>query len=236
MSARIARVLAATALLAGVLATAVAGPSFEGRKKCSSCHRSQFESWEKTVHAKALDALAPNAQPEAKRKAKLDPNRNYSQDPECVGCHTTGFGHDGGYDPKEPDKYLIGVGCESCHGAGSEYRLLHRKAGQAFEQKKQTTPRQQLADAGQEFGFAERCKACHMNYQGSAWKGARKPYTPFTPKLDKKYAFDFDRAMRDGKAMHEHFKLDGTFTGPPVPALRDEFQSKAKSAIKDQAE
>ncbi|MFO1218038.1 MAG: cytochrome c family protein [Burkholderiaceae bacterium] len=229
----------AAALAAGLMLWAVAtqaAPSYEGRKKCGSCHRSQLESWQKTAHANALDSLAPKAKAEAKKKAKLDVNKDYRRDPDCVGCHTTGFGHDGGLDPNDPSKYLIGVGCEMCHGPGSEYRLVHRKAGQAFEKKKQPAPRQQLVDAGQEFQFEERCASCHQNYEGSPWKGAKKPYTPFTPKVDKKYAFDFAKAVRNDKAMHEHYKLEEVFSGPPVPSFRDEFQAKAKPGVKGKEE
>lgn len=67
-----------------------------------------------------------------------------------------------------------------------------------------------------------------MNYEGSPWQGAKEPYTPFTPKVDEKYAFDFEKAVRDDKAMHSHFKLEGTFTGEPMPAFHKEFQAKAK--------
>jgi hypothetical protein len=28
--------------------------------------------------------------------------------------------------------------------------------------------------------------------------------------------------------MHEHFKLEGVFVGPPLAAFRDEFQSRAR--------
>jgi len=218
------------------MTAAVAQPSYEGRRKCSSCHRSEFESWEKSGHARALETLAPKVKSEAKKKAGLNPDKDYRQDGDCVGCHTTGWGREGGYDPKDPGKYLVGVGCESCHGPGSEYRLLHRKAGQAFEKKKQTTARERLVEAGQEFQFEERCASCHLNYEGSPWKGAKKPYTPFTPRLDRKYTFDFARAVRDDKAIHEHFKLEGVFTGPPVPSFHEEFQSRAKPAAKGSEE
>jgi len=222
--------LCAAALYAG--AAFAAEPAFEGRRKCSSCHRSQHESWAKTAHAKAFDSLRPNVKAAAKKKAKLDPAKDYTADKDCVGCHTTGSDRDGGYDVKDPSKYLIGVGCEACHGPGGDYRLMHRKAGEAFERKQQTAPRQALAEAGQDFQFVERCNACHLSYEGSEWKGARKPYTPFTPAIDPKYAFQFDKAVRDDKAMHEHFKLDGTFTGPPLPKFHAEFQASAKPGVK----
>ena len=80
----------------------------------------------------------------------------------------------------------------------------------------------------EELLFEDRCKACHMNYEGSPWPKAARPYTPFTPAIDPKYGFDFARAVRSDKAMHEHFKLEGVFVGPPLAAFRDEFQSRAR--------
>ncbi|MCC7414379.1 MAG: cytochrome c family protein [Gammaproteobacteria bacterium] len=203
-------------------------PPYDGRKKCTSCHKSQYRSWQETGHGRAMQSLAPGEKADAKRKAGLDPDEDYTQNIDCVGCHTTGYGHEGGYDIDDPDKYLVNVTCESCHGPGSEYRLLHRKYGERFEKSGEPTPRAVLAEAGQEFEFAERCNACHMNYEGSPWPGAAEPYTPFTPGVDPKYAFDFEKSLRDDGAMHAHFKLDGTFTGPPVPSFHDEFQSTAR--------
>ena len=179
MSHRMTFALAAAALFA-VISGSAAAQSFEGRKKCSSCHKSQAESWGDTAHAKAMDSLKPSTKAEAKKKAKLDPKKDYTKDKDCVGCHVDGWGKEGGYTVDDPSKFLTGVGCESCHGPGSKYRGIHRKAGAAFEKSKKTAPRQTLADAGQDFAFEETCNACHMNYEGSGWKGAKKPYTPFT--------------------------------------------------------
>jgi len=206
-------------------------PPYEGRKKCSSCHKSQSQSWQKTAHGEAFKSLEEGEKAEAKKRAGLDPDKDYTEDKKCVGCHTTGFGLEDGYDIDDPSTYLVNVTCESCHGPGSKYQLAHREAAERFESKKETMPRQELVDAGQEFHFVERCNACHMNYEGSPWPGAKPPYTPFTPKVDTKYAFDFEKAVRNDKAMHEHFKLDGIFTGPPLPPFHDEFQAKAKPTI-----
>lgn len=237
-SACVARAIRAslTALmLAGWIApTAAAEPAYEGFKKCASCHKSQSLSWRKTGHAKALDLLKPGARAEAKRRAKLDPAKDYSKDKDCLGCHVTGLGKEGGYDPSDPEVYLTGVGCESCHGPGARYQSLHREAAERFDKNKATTPRQTLADAGEDFEFAERCNACHLNYRGSPWKGAKAPYNPFTPQLDAKYRFDFDKSVRDAKAMHEHYKLDGVFAGPPLPPFHQEFQAGAKPIGKDE--
>ena len=181
-----------------------------------------------TGHAKAMVSLQAGEKSTAKLKAGLDPEKDYTEDKNCVSCHTTGFGTEDGYDIEDPSKYFVGVTCESCHGPGSEYRLIHRKAGERFESEKETAARIDLADAGQDFAFIERCKSCHMNYEGSPWSGAKAPFTPFTPKVDPKYKFEFDEAIRNENAMHVHFILEGTFTGPPLPPFHKEFQAAAK--------
>ena len=219
--------LAAVVLFSFLAGNADAGPKFEGRKKCSSCHKSQAKSWKKSSHAKAMNSLKPNKKADAKKKAGLDPAKDYTKDKNCVGCHVDGFGQEGGYTIEDASKYTTGVGCESCHGPGSKFRGIHRKAGAKFEKKGKTTPRKKLAAAGQDFHFVERCSACHLNYEGSGWKGTKEPYTPFTPDVDKKYTFNFDKYVASAKAMHKHYKLPGAFKGKPKFKMHDEFQAKA---------
>lgn len=226
--------LAVVAMFAFTIGNAVASAPFEGRSKCSSCHKAQAKSWKDTAHAKAMESLKPGTRKEAKIKANLDPDKDYTQDKDCVGCHVDGWGKPGGYTLDSPKKQLAAVGCESCHGPGRQYRGDHRKAGQAFEKSGKTAPRKMLADKGQDFHFEESCNACHLNYEGSPWKDAKPPYTPFTPEVDPKYTFDFDKMVKDVKAMHEHFKMDGVFVGEPKFKFHDEFQANAKVAEKDE--
>lgn len=207
--------------------------AYEGWKKCGGCHKSQKDSWLKTTHANAMDLLKPKVHAEDKKKAKLDPEKDYTQDKDCVGCHTTGFGERGGYKlgmPETQAKFLASVGCEACHGPGSLFRKEHSKAGDQFKKAQKSTARKVLVEAGQNFDYEEACNRCHMNYEGSPWKGAKEPYTPFTPKVDPKFRFEFLKAVKEAKAMHEHFKLRGVFEGEPVPKIREEFQKTAKEA------
>lgn len=209
-------------------------PSYEGYKKCGGCHKSQKDSWLQTGHAEAFEALMPGKHVDEKKKAKLDPQKDYTKDEKCIGCHVTGYNGPGGYREglsETKAKYLRDVGCEACHGPGSLYRKDHSKAGAKFKKMSEKSPRKALVDLGQNFEYSEACNSCHMNYKDSPWKGAKEPYTPFTPELDKKYRFDFDKAVRQtgkGKAMHEHFKLRGVYEGAPEPKLREELQKRAK--------
>jgi hypothetical protein len=82
---------------------------FVGSDACQSCHPAEFATWAEGGHARAGQTLERKGQ---------------SGNAECLACHTTGFGEDGGF-PKagplsaHPD--LGRVGCESCHGPGSEH-------------------------------------------------------------------------------------------------------------------
>ena len=91
----------------GIVALRAAGPpkeaKFVGTKKCRSCHLKEYNTWRKTGHAKTYAHLEG---PETK-------------DPDCLKCHTTGYGKPGGFVDIDKTPALVGTGCESCHGPGS---------------------------------------------------------------------------------------------------------------------
>ncbi len=78
-------------------------PRYATGAACAACHGDRLASWGFDGHARALEALA---------------RRGATGDPECVGCHTTGFGQPGGF--AAVDVAAIGafrdVQCEACHG------------------------------------------------------------------------------------------------------------------------
>lgn len=83
--------------------------TFVGSAACESCHTAEYATWKKGPHAHALAPL------EAKQK---------TSDDACLKCHTTGFGRPGGFPPGgkvAAHAGLASVGCESCHGPGSEH-------------------------------------------------------------------------------------------------------------------
>lgn len=115
---------------------------YVGSSKCKMCHKKvekgdQFSKWVASPHAKAFDTLKSekSAQIAAEKGIEVEAWKA----PECLKCHTTGFGA-GGYEVKCDDFWnpaaddkagakavkrmesLKGVGCESCHGAGSKYK------------------------------------------------------------------------------------------------------------------
>ena len=70
---------------------------------CSTCHSKEFAKWVFTDHANAWQSLIA---------------RNSQDNPECIQCHTTGFGEVGGLGELTDSniRRLKSVQCESCHG------------------------------------------------------------------------------------------------------------------------
>jgi hypothetical protein len=89
-------------------------PVYVGSEACKKCHPSEYEIWAKSDHAKAYQTLVDKKHPS---------NRQF--DGECVVCHTVGFVYDSGFRNEKDTPKLINVGCESCHGPGSEH-IKHR--------------------------------------------------------------------------------------------------------------
>jgi hypothetical protein len=82
------------------------GLSYAGSESCRPCHQIESDEWITEGHADALNSL---------KKVGSD------RDPECVVCHVVGLEYEGGYVTEEKTPQLKDVGCESCHGPGSEH-------------------------------------------------------------------------------------------------------------------
>ena len=98
------------------------GPQYTGVRVCAECHRGremgyQFSRWRLGPHAGAYAVLSTERALEIARDGGVDEDPQQSS--ACLGCHTTGHGAGRGF----RDSFAVdeGVGCEACHGAGSEY-------------------------------------------------------------------------------------------------------------------
>lgn len=133
------RILIAITLLTSVI---FAQATYVGSGSCKMCHNkdekgAQYSIWETSTHAKAFETLKSGeaAAIVSEKGIKTDAWKS----PECLVCHTTGFDN-GGYEvmdeafwsPNPDDRTakkavkrmsgLQSVGCEACHGAGSDYK------------------------------------------------------------------------------------------------------------------
>lgn len=92
------------------------GFTYVGVNVCRECHGegaigNQYAIWVSSPHAKAFFTLLTDKGMEiAKREGIADPVNSS----DCLKCHTTGRG-------QYEDLKSEGVGCEACHGPGSDY-------------------------------------------------------------------------------------------------------------------
>ncbi len=107
-------------------------------KTCKSCHEQEYLQWAATRHAFAFQTLI-------KKERYFDPN--------CVVCHTTGFGYDTGYQIGDQDSTLKGVQCETCHGPGKQHAGNPKKTN--IRSGKDTSLCLQCHDSEHSPGFAE---------------------------------------------------------------------------------
>ena len=124
------------------------GPRYTGVMACGKCHRgpalgNQWSVWRMSKHSEAWAVLGSDKGLEiAAKKGITNPQSN----PECLKCHTTtqSTAHLDGYTPDE------GVGCEACHGPGSDYSadatMRDRRSAMA---------------AGMQMPTRETCLKCH---------------------------------------------------------------------------
>lgn len=103
------------------------GESYVGAERCAGCHMDAYRFWrDKDPHARAHLSLPPE------RRA----------DPKCTLCHSP-----------DPGGRLVGVQCESCHGAGRAYSVDFIMKDKALAKV------MGLKDANE-----ARCVSCHMGH------------------------------------------------------------------------
>ena len=100
---------------------------FAGEEVCQACHVDKHKTWSASQHAIAYEDL------EAVGKAF---------DPECIACHVVGFNQPGGFFDINITGHLMGVQCESCHGAGRDHA---QSAGRKPVANKKWAPQQMCA-------------------------------------------------------------------------------------------
>ena len=174
-------------------------PSFVGATKCNgSCHDPWYQAWANSPHGKTYELLKPGVRKEAKVKAKLDPDKDYTSEARCLRCHTTGYRQKGGFDPAKADKIdpdepnLEQVGCEMCHSVagGSQFRAFMKKTEGKFT-------RVEVEKYSKRYDMENVCKRCHLH-----------PNTPFKESVDSKYKFDFNERKKKVHLYKKYYNAD----------------------------
>jgi hypothetical protein len=124
--------------------------TYVGNDKCKMCHRGEakgfiYENWSKTKHAQSMTVL--------------DAEKGETKDPKCLKCHVTGFGDTTAYTLDNPREEFANVGCEACHGPGSDYKNLSVMKD-----------REKAIAAGLIIPNEQTCRGCH-NEESPTFKG-----------------------------------------------------------------
>jgi hypothetical protein len=92
------------------------GRTFVGSKACAECHPQDHQLWVASKHGRAWQTLVD---------AENDGGKKYgwpvTHYPDCVSCHVVGYRQPGGFVSGAATPLLVDVGCERCHGPGSEH-------------------------------------------------------------------------------------------------------------------
>jgi hypothetical protein len=129
-------------------------PKYVGNERCTKCHVSAGKVWEKTPHSHAYQTLEEATRPS---------NRQY--DPECVVCHTVGFGYVSGFKSEKETPKFLNVGCESCHGPGS----LHANDANNDVFRAEMNPWKALPKAQRLQQMDDFCQKCHDTENDVHW-------------------------------------------------------------------
>lgn len=125
--------------------------SFATNFKCRLCHRDFFVGRKQDVHDHAF--------------AKVLESGN-GESGQCLGCHTTGYGVQGGFKSPILTPQLANVQCEGCHGPGSEH--IRRNAPGGF-----------LAGTDQPEILKQMCLTCHNERWNRAFDDFEAAYKSY---------------------------------------------------------
>ncbi|MHA2217496.1 MAG: cytochrome c family protein [Candidatus Hodarchaeales archaeon] len=168
-----------------LLSADVDAADYIGVKKCKVCHMKWYKSWKKTKMANSFENLKAGVKVEEKKKAGIE-DKDYTKDPDCLRCHTTGYGKPGGFKSIEETPELANVQCEVCHGPGADFSVIMKK------NKKFKLEEAKLAGLMVQSETDNNCMECHGDD------------SPFNEKVDPKYKFDIKERLKN---THTHFPL-----------------------------
>ena len=92
-------------------------PYYVGMGQCAECHPEHVETYSEWKYS---------------RNFRILEMRGKGHDPQCLPCHTTGYGKPGGFVSVEETPHMKNIQCEVCHGPAS----LHVKAPTVEEHQK----------------------------------------------------------------------------------------------------
>jgi hypothetical protein len=164
---RLALLFAIVIAVFGRTPWAMADPYFQGPKSCQECHKEEYKAWEGTKHFSSY-RTAHKAKDAKKIAIAVGGKKNMKRNKDCSVCHYS-------TEQKKPDdkpKVKHGPSCESCHGASSDWEVIHSDYGGKNVKREDETPDHKakriadstaagLAWASMSYDIAVNCMRCH---------------------------------------------------------------------------
>ena len=127
---------------------------YVGSETCKQCHEYEYERWSTKAHARAYATLV---------------KAGTQYDPECVVCHVVGMEYESGFISEQKSPHLKDVGCENCHGPGSEHI---KTLGKAKTVARASSPWRH----GQDGRATASCLDCHTPETSGDYTGNEQLY------------------------------------------------------------
>jgi len=128
--------------------------TYVGASTCGMCHKSekqgnQYQIWQDSLHAQAFVVLQTDEARKIAEEKGLGSRPDTAE--ACLRCHATGYNVEKSLLGKK-FKIEEGIQCETCHGAGSEYKSLKIMRDRQLAIQKGLSIRENLE---------ELCAKCH---------------------------------------------------------------------------
>jgi hypothetical protein len=225
--------LALIALLAVAWAPAARAAPFNlGPDACQNCHKSEYEVWQKSKHAKGFNEF--HRDPKVRDVIKVTGGRSPKQDPVCVVCHYTTGQKDAATKPDQ----IAGPSCESCHGPASDWIKIHNDFGGPGVKSADEKPdhkAKRFADAAKvgmvrpesKFDVVSQCYGCHA--LGRATADSKTLSAMIDAGHPTNDAFEYI-AYSQGQVHHRFYPPDTSANKPLTPAQKSEWYAVGQAA------
>jgi hypothetical protein len=147
-----------------------------GPNACAECHKQETEAWKGSHHFKSFGEMPRRK--EANEIAQRMGIQRIRAESLCLNCHFTSQQKD---NRKQP---IVGISCESCHGAGEDWIKVHSQFSgktQKTETKAEKEARLKLADSkgmirpASLYMLTKNCYSCHVVPQEDLVNKGRHP-------------------------------------------------------------
>jgi len=117
--------LAASEGLEPISAASTTSDTYAGEASCAPCHSGAHQAGVLARHAHAYETLV---------------RKGAEYDPDCLRCHTVGYGARDGFVNLERTPHLASVQCENCHGRGGDHARAMRAGARRASSFRPVTP------------------------------------------------------------------------------------------------